>query len=292
MGEITDALKRARATVRARQALEEADRSPEIAPAQPLREAEPEVARGLDQRSPSVELPLERDDEWPARIVAIEQRGPAAEAFRHLAIKVRQALERRKAHGVVVTGPLQNEGKTTIACNLALAMASLSSGRHVALVDLDLRLASVAPDLQLPRGAGIEEVLAGRKSLADVRISVDVPPLDVYPCFESSDAPHELLSDERLRTLVRELDRRYAVVVYDTPPALVVSDTRLILSQVPSWIAVARSGSTRFRAFERMMELLPKEGFLGATLNEGPLAAGVSHYDRYYYGSSKEPSET
>lgn len=294
MGEITDALKRARLAARAREAVEQVDSRPEMPTYSSLPDAEEEAAVAQRVKAPAhdhdpeqVELPLDRVDEWPARAVAIEQRGAVAEAFRHLAIKVRTTLERRGARSVAVTGPLQNEGKTTIACNLALAMASLSPRRTVALVDLDLRLSSVAADLRLPAGAGIEEVLAGRKSLEDVRIPVEAPPLDVYPACEPTSAPHELLGSPEFAAVVRELERRYAVIVYDTPPALVVSDTRLILGQVGTWIAVARSGSTRERAFRKMMELLPTERLLGATLNEGPMATGVGYYDHYYYGGSR-----
>ena len=297
MGEITDALKRARLAARARQAIEEADASPELAPAGEAagHEAGPAAGVGapLTEMAP-IDLSRELDAGWRARSVALESQGATVEAFRQLAIRVRTALERRGARSVAIAGPLQGEGKTTIACNLALALASLAPRRRsIALVDLDLRLGSVAADLGLGAGAGAgtEDVLAGRKTLDDVVVPVATPALDVYPTFEPSNAPHELLTSPRLAQLVRTLERRYAVVVYDTPPALVVSDARLILAEVATWVGVARAGSTRRNGFERMLELLPSEGLLGVTLNEGASSVGGGDYDAYYYGSSRKRSQ-
>lgn len=296
MGEITDALKRARLAARARQAIEEADASPELAASDEAAGRDEEIAADvgvpLAGGAAPVELSREHDAGWRARSVALESQGATVEAFRQLAIRVRTALERRGARSVAIAGPLQDEGKTTVACNLALALASLAPRRRsIALVDLDLRLGSVAADLGLEPGAGTEDVLAGRKTLDDVVVPVATPALDVYATLEPSDAPHELLTSPRLAQLVRALERRYAVVVYDTPPALVVSDARLILAEVATWVGVARAGSTRRHGFERMLELLPSERLLGVTLNEGPSQVGGGDYDAYYYyGSSRKRS--
>lgn len=292
MGEIADALRRARERRRGREGAEESGqeapepsryREPEREPAAELGALEePELPADVGE----IELSAERVGEWRPRALAVDDRGPVAESFRHLALKVRSALERRNLRSVVVTGPLEQEGKTTVACNLALAFGSVLPERSVALVDLDLRLASIADDLGLSVRAGFEEVLRGEKRLGDACVYIDRPAIDVYPCAGRIDAPHELLGRREVGRIVRELERRYAVVVYDSPPALLVSDTRLFLEHGPAWVAVGRSGSTRTRALERMMELLPRERFLGAVLNEGALAHRPYTYDSYYYGDS------
>ena len=67
---------------------------------------------------------------------------------------------------IVVTSPLPGDGKSTIACNLALTLAA---ARHpVVLVDGDLRRSMVATTMGLPGGAGLSDVLAGRAALAEV----------------------------------------------------------------------------------------------------------------------------
>lgn len=275
MGEITEALRRAREQQRPATGPESA--------------SGPESLRAATAPSApreTVEISVERDGEWPARAVVIDSRGPLAEAMRHLALKVRSELERRRAHSVAVTSPLRSEGKTTLACDLALALASVSRGRSVALVDFDLRSPSVAADLRLPPGEGVESFLRGAARLEDVCISVERPALDVYPARVPQQAAHELLVLPSVGILVRELERRYTTVVYDTPPTLLVPDTRILLQHVPAFVAVSRFGVTRQRALRTMLELLPREPLLGGVLNGGPLPSHASSYG--YYGVREE----
>ena len=67
---------------------------------------------------------------------------------------------------IVVTSPLPSDGKSTIACNLALTLAA--GGKPVVLVDGDLRRSTVATTMGLPGGAGLSDVLSGRAELAEV----------------------------------------------------------------------------------------------------------------------------
>jgi hypothetical protein len=112
-----------------------------------------------------------RRGEWRARAVALDGGSAATECFRHLALKVRAELERRSLRSVAVTGPLRSEGKTTIACNLALALASISRGREVALVDLDLPSLR-RPRLPDPRLGGMRGA-SGKRALSEVCIHIE-----------------------------------------------------------------------------------------------------------------------
>jgi succinoglycan biosynthesis transport protein ExoP len=239
-----------------------------------------------DEKHP-LHLRREREGEWQARAVAVDGASPATESFRHLALRVRAELERRSLRCVAITGPLRSEGKTTVACNMALALASVSRGREVALVDLDLRRPSIAADFQIPVEVGVEELLLGRRALSEVCVSIEKPAVDVFPAASAHDAAHELLVQPGFAALVRELERRYATVIFDTPPVLLVPDTSLILAQVSAYIAVARSGETRKRALKQMVELLPRERLLGTILNEGPLP---THRKQYGYYGADSPS--
>jgi Mrp family chromosome partitioning ATPase len=219
------------------------------------------------------------------RAVVVDESSPATESFRQLALRVRAELEQRSLRSTVVTGPLRGEGKTTVACGLALALASVCRGREVALVDLDLRRPSVAAGLGIPVESGVEEFIAGAKELSEVCVSVERPAVDVFPAKAPSGPAHELLVQPGFASLMRELERRYAMVICDAPPALLVPDASLILDQVGAYIAVARSGKTRERALRSMLELLPRNRLLGTVLNEGRLAVDRRHYG-YYSGDS------
>lgn len=282
MGEITEALRRAREAG----PLEppDAKKAPDRADARPaLRSSLP--ATGPSGQPPRSErhllVPEDRAGDWPARAVLIDRRGALAETFRHLALRIRKELERRKVRAFAVAGPLRDEGKTTLACDLALAFASLTPGRRVALVDLDLRRPSIAGALRLPDGPGVDDYLSGEADLASVRVSVDAPELDIFPARRARAAAHELLVNGALTALVSELERRYSLVVFDTPPALLVPDVKILLEHVRSYAAVGRSGRTRRRSFEHMIELLGRDNLLGAILNEGQLPTAAHQYGYY-----------
>jgi Mrp family chromosome partitioning ATPase len=275
MGEITEALRRAREQQRPA--------------AEPVGGAGPESLRAATPPAApkeTVEISVAREGEWPARAVVIDARGPLAEAMRHLALKVRAELERRRARSVAVTSPLRGEGKTTLACDLALALASVSRGRSIALVDFDLRSPSVAADLGLRASAGVDSFLLGQARLEEVCVAIEKPALDVYPARMPQNAAHELIVLPSMAILVRELERRYTTVVYDTPPTLLVPDVRLLLHHVPAYLAVSRFGVTRQRSVKAMLDNLPREPFLGSVLNDGPLPAHASSYG--YYGVRPE----
>jgi Mrp family chromosome partitioning ATPase len=245
--------------------------------------AGPAAAETADSRRLS--LGREREGGWEARSVAVDGNSPATESFRQLALRVRAELERRSLRSLLVTGPLRGEGKTTVACGLALALGSISRGREVALVDLDLRRPSIATDLQIPADTGVEEVILGAQALSDVCVSIEKPAVDVFPTARPNDSAHELLIHRGFASLVRELERRYATVICDAPPALLVPDAGLILDQVSVYIAVARSGKTRERALQSMVEQLPRDKLLGTVFNEGRPPVASSRYG-YYGGDS------
>lgn len=283
MGEISEALRRAR-------------QERAVRPASPETSIARDVAEALSQRSldepqqvspPRVKIHETPHESSPARAVVLDSHGAPAEAARHIALRLRRELESRRARSVAVISSERAEGKTTVACNLALAIASLSRGRAVALVDLDLRKPSVARVLDLSREQGIDDVLRGCCPLAEVRIEIESPALDIYPARLPQRNAHELLVAPAFTALIEELEQRYAITVFDTPPALLVPDATVIVERAGAAIAVSRSGHTRLRAFEHMVQLLPAGKLAGAVLNEGALAGAKGEYG--YYGGKPEP---
>jgi len=215
--------------------------------------------------------------------------GPSVEAFRGVALRVHRELEERGAASVAIVSAVREEGKTTALCDVGLALASLSGDHEVALVDLDLRKPSMARVLGVPADRGIEDVLRGGATLDDVRISVGRPRVDLYPAVEPQRAAHELLALPSLAAMIGELEERYAMVLFDTPPALLLPDTNLILGHVASCIVVARSGETRVRHFRQVIETLPKRRILGELLNA---TRAPSYSYGYYYDDEHSDSDS
>lgn len=276
MGEISEALRRARANDESRSgATPSVD--PIAVPLPPPVATAPPVPASEHIDSP----PRTREGLWSPRALFVEDHGPAAESARHLALRVRAELERRRTRSVAVISALHDEGKTTISGNLAIALCSLSPKRSIALVDLDLRRPSLAKALGVTAKAGIDDVIAGDRPLTDACISFDHPMLDAYPVRQPRASAHELLVRSTLESTLRELERRYEIVVIDTPPVLLVPDTRIILERMDAAVAVARAGRSRTQAFKRMCEMIPAGKLVGAVLDEGKLPAKATSY-RYY----------
>jgi Mrp family chromosome partitioning ATPase len=96
----------------------------------------------------------------------------------------------------------------------------------------------------------------------------------------------------RFAELVQELERRYATVVLDTPPALLVPDVSLILNHAGAYAAVARAGTTRRRAYKKMVRLLPPDLLIGGILNEGSAATFKKYYGYYGRSEADPPAES
>jgi len=297
LGEIADALRRARAE------------SPDEKGAQPTtpRPDASEIAQAIvesalpnadAQRDWTGAAPLGGEpghaapqslDAQAGQLALPGEETPGGELCRHLALRVHSELERRGARSLAIVSALRNEGKSTVACNLAIALASLTRGRGVALVDLDLRKPSVASVLGITAKIGIERVLDGQARLAEAVVAIDEPALDVFPAVEPQRNAHELLLQPAFPELLRQLEARYAAIVFDTPPTLLVPDTRLILRHVPVCAPIARTGSTRAHAFRQMVDVLPRGQILGPILNGNRPPSHSRDY--YYYGDGHDDSD-
>jgi capsular exopolysaccharide synthesis family protein len=284
VGEIQEALRRAALVRKAAQAVGSAPAESEPPRERDFPAAPPPIAAPLE-REPARVVPLshEKTGAWKARGLVVEDAGPAPEMLRHLAIRLRRELEARNARTVAVVSAQRAEGKTTMSCNLALALASLGERRGIALVDLDLRNPSVADGLGLSCDAGIDDVLLGQADLAAARLSLDEPPLDAYPCRRRHQNAHRMLTLASFPATLRALERQYEVVVLDTPPILLVPDAAIILQTVSAAVVVVRAGISRQRAVEALRKHMPPNRLIGSILNEGQQP--ISKHSYGYYGA-------
>ena len=212
--------------------------------------------------------------------MSVLEQGPIPEAFRLLALRVGDEVDRRGGSSVVVTSAVPREGKTVTACNLALALASLQSDQRIALLDLDLRNPRVARSLGLSPSAGIESVLSQDLPIEAVRLRTRAR-LDVFPVRAPAALAHKLLSGPALPSLLKELESHYAYVVCDSPPALPIPDVEILLRHAAWFIAVVRSGKTPRSAFSELCRRLPGEKFLGTFMNDAH-ARRHDYYEDYY----------
>ncbi len=211
---------------------------------------------------------------------------PEAEAYR----TVRTALyfsARGETHKVIqVTSPNMSDGKTTIAANLALAIAQ--SGKTVALVDADLRRPRVHTLFGVVSDTGMSSVILGLSTLDEALVPSGVDNLSLLPCGPRPDNPAELLTLPRFEELLGELRARFDFVILDTPPLLAVTDPAIVVPRVDGVLLTIRIGKNGRPAAERAREILTSLDavVLGVVVN-GVGREGVSYgygYGQYQYG--------
>jgi capsular exopolysaccharide synthesis family protein len=165
-----------------------------------------------------------------------------AEAFRKLRTNLAFMDVDDPPRVIVVTSPKQSDGKSTVAANLAAAIAI--GGQPVTLIDGDLRRPTVADSLAMVDGAGLTDVLVGRVQPAEViQDHPDVPGLRVLASGAIPPNPSELLGSRAMKSLVHELAED-AMVIIDAPPLLPVTDAAVLTPSADGAIVVIGHNST------------------------------------------------
>ncbi len=205
-----------------------------------------------------------------------------AEAVRALFTSVRLSRPARPPRVLLVASALPGEGKTTIACNLAVA---LSRRGRTCLIDTDLRRATVADVFGVPSRPGLAEILNESCALEDVLVPApEVRNLTLLPSGSAGDNADELINSKRSADVFRTLRLQFEFIVVDSAPILPFADALAISPLADGVIFVGRSGVSTRAAVQRSLELL--EGVHSAPVLEVVLN-GVSYRSadyRYHYG--------
>ena len=200
-----------------------------------------------------------------------------AEKFRFLRHRLAQLRQRRPVSKILVTSSVPKEGKTLVAVNLAVSLAS--NFRRVALFDADLRHPSTQSALGLPAMDGLAEFLEGKADLDSVMRRVD--PLGFY-CLTAGKAsgnPFELLVGRRMGQLVRLAATAFEWVVIDSPPLIPFADAHHLAGLVDVVLLVARPGVTPRDTLRQALSALESVQIVGVVLN----GSDDSRQDGYYY---------
>jgi len=189
------------------------------------------------------------------------------EAFRSLRTNLLFAGAGAPPRSVAVTSSVAEEGTTTIACNLAIALAE--AGARVILVDADLRRPRIADYLGIEAPTGLTNVLSDGTAIADVLRPWGPGSLRVLPAGPVPPGPSELLVAPRFLATLRELEGQADIVLFDAPPLLAVSDAAIIARGCAGAMLVTRQGRTSEEQVVQAVERLTvvQAALLGTVLN-------------------------
>ncbi len=227
--------------------------------------------------------------ESPLLLATSEDQSGRAESYRQIRTNLQFLGVDKATRALVITSAVPDEGKTTTACNLAIALAE--SGARVILVEADLRRPRIADYLGIEGAAGITSVLLGQATLADVTQTWGRQRLQVVPSGPIPPNPSELLGSRQMGELIATLTNASDIVILDAPPLLPVTDAAVLASRCDGALVVARHGHTKRDQLTAAAEALRNVGAapLGVVLNRAPRRGGGYGYG-YGYAGGYRPS--
>jgi capsular exopolysaccharide synthesis family protein len=253
------------------------------------------IPEGADGFEPVTSAPLDELDRCPivpvsiredSRLVSLGREGSlGAEKFRFLAVRLRQLRQSRPLKKVLITSTIPEEGKSTVAANLACTLARRKPQKTL-LLEGDLRRPNIAAQFGLGQLPGLCEWLSG-----------EAPTINIYrlqnlgvwllPAGSAPQNPLELMQSGRLSPLMEQLEAWFDWIVIDSPPVLPLADTSLWSRLADGVLLVTRRGITEKQQLQRGLDAIEKSKLLGALMNSSSNASHSDYYQRYSYTSSE-----
>lgn len=207
---------------------------------------------------PYVKMKKRKNEQLNSLSILNERVAPAyEEAVRRLRIRVMREAENQGSRVIMVTSSVPGEGKTTIAVNLAAALAR--QGKSVILADCDPRNPSVAGVMNnTGKYPGIGAVLRGKCPLSQALTDSGIPDADLKILFggepDADDA--SLLGSKRMKEVIEALCGRADYVILDTAPAELLADASQLAKFADSVLYVIRCDYTKINKIRSGIENL------------------------------------
>ena len=220
-------------------------------------------------------------------------KSPVSEAYRTLRTNIQFSNLDHPPQAILITSPGPGEGKSTTVANLAVTFSQM--GTKTLLIDADFRRPILHSLFGIEKEPGITNYLAGKIHLEGIIRKTPVENLDLITCGVIPPNPSELLASQRMKEFIAELKNRYQMIIFDTPPVIVVTDAMVLGVLLDGVALVASAGQTSQEGLGRAKTLLDNVNakVMGAVLNkiEAKHSYGSYHYYYYYhyYGDRKEP---
>ncbi len=259
---------------------------------------EPRVSRRADDRSVRMLDPVGpggepvNDGTRRSRIDLIASREPQsiqAESYRSIRTTLLVSSPPGKIKTILFTSPLAKEGKSSTVSNMGVTLAE--AGKRVVIIDSDLRKPKQARIFwtRAGGGPGLSRFLSGNIEPEDIIKPTEIQNLQLITSGPLAANPIELLTSERMDSLVAYLKRSFDFVLFDSPPLLAVSDALAMGPMADAIILVARSGQTPIPALKQAKLKLDahKLKCLGVLLNGVDLLEQDGYYAKQYYHYAK-----
>jgi capsular exopolysaccharide synthesis family protein len=227
----------------------------------------------------------------------LEPMSDVAEAYRTIRTAVYFGQSNGLAKTLLITSPAPGDGKSTLASNLAIAMAQ--AGNRILLLDADFRKPTQHKIFELNKRSGLSNVLAGEAQLQEVIQPTAVAGLDVLPCGPIPANPSEILNSQTFADVLDDLKKRYDHILLDSPPVMPVTDARILAACCDATVLSLRAEKTTRKGALYARDTLHSVGsqILGVVVNDVPRRKSIYGYyysdtELYMYGYGRRKSAT
>jgi capsular exopolysaccharide synthesis family protein len=225
------------------------------------------------------QVPAEKVDVTSASHIALhtDRNIVWVDRFRYLRMRLKVLWNLGKLRSLLITSPLPQDGKSTVALSLATTLAE-GGKSTVLLIEADLYCPSIAKQLGLEAWPGLAECLEGKlRPLSALR---RIEPLGWYllQAGQPIRVAADLFHSDALSLLMNELSPHFDWILIDAPPVIPLTDALLLAAHVNATLLVVRESRTPRESIEETISLLGQERVLGIVLN------GSERLDRKYAG--------
>ena len=232
-----------------------------------------------------------KKNEINKRLISITDKSSfEAEQIRILKTNILAHKSGKIPRTILVTSAVPYEGKSFVSSNLAISLAQ-SIDQYAVLVDCDLRMPSVHRLFGYDIVPGLSDCLNDGECISKLLLKTEIDKLSLLPAGNLRKNPSELLSSENMVRLIKEVKERYKdrLVIFDSPPPSLASETKAISQHVDGIILVVKLGSTRRELVFELIESLGREKIIGIVVNWFDMRSLLSFlygkyskYERYY----------
>jgi capsular exopolysaccharide synthesis family protein len=193
---------------------------------------------------------------------------------------------------LAVASAVSREGKTSLACQLAISVAS-ASREPTLLIDGDIRSPDIHRIFSVDRSPGLVDVLSGDVPAEEAIESGFSDTLHLLTAGQLMTSPHRLLGGGEFSQLIETLKGKYRYIIIDTPPILPASEALVIARAADAAIVCVRRDYSRVKQVKEAFARLQAAGVrtAGAVLNGIPSRDYAARYGSYYYSHSRSRND-
>lgn len=236
-------------------------------------------------------------------ITFTDPKSPVSEMFRTLRTNLQFMGNTRKIQTILITSTLPGEGKSWTSANLAVTFAQ--AGKKVIIVDCDLRKGRQFSIFNVTARPGVSNFLSGVVNegevydVDDIRSFIretEIEDLYVIPAGDVPPNPSELLINSKMNQLLLDLREQFDIIIFDAPPALLVTDATILARMVDTTMIVVAHQETKMDNLNKVQRSIKNVGgnVAGVVINKIPMTI-KKYQDSYYgeyYGTQQDIAQT